>query len=207
MRPVLLGVTREAVVRIKPKNREVLQEWPLTKIKQWEVRANVFTLDFGEYGKQYSIQTQEGEQIARLLNGYVNILCRRKQKVRYPADHRREPLSSSLESIYPLHASFLRIGSWKHSIDSDSSDFSDFSKIPIDQNTMEEPMIRCRQTSISISTSFVETSHNSSTSEMSSIQNLISYLYNEVNFPFLLIMLIFLVLMYNYPSVLIYVTR
>ncbi|XP_056003983.1 talin-1-like isoform X5 [Ostrea edulis] len=78
--PRLLGITKESVVRMDEKTKEILKTWPLTTVKRWAASPNSFTLDFGDYSDSYySVQTQEGEQISRLIAGYIDIILKRKK--------------------------------------------------------------------------------------------------------------------------------
>uniref|UniRef100_A0A8D2LR32 Talin 2 n=1 Tax=Varanus komodoensis TaxID=61221 RepID=A0A8D2LR32_VARKO len=78
--PRLLGITKESVMRVDEKSKEVLQEWPLTTVKRWAASPKSFTLDFGEYQESYySVQTTEGEQISQLIAGYIDIILKKKQ--------------------------------------------------------------------------------------------------------------------------------
>lgn len=42
--PRLLGITKESVMRVDEKTKEVLQEWPLTTVKRWAASPKSFTL-------------------------------------------------------------------------------------------------------------------------------------------------------------------
>ena len=82
--PRLLGVTKESVLRLDEKTKEILKTWPLTTVRRWVASPNVFTLDFGDYQDQYSsFQTTEGEQISQLIAGYIDIILKRRN----PVDH------------------------------------------------------------------------------------------------------------------------
>lgn len=53
-------------------------------MKRWAASPNTFTLDFGDYADEYySVETQEGEQIAQLIAGYIDIILKRQK----PKDH------------------------------------------------------------------------------------------------------------------------
>ena len=57
--PRLLGITKEKVMRVDEKTKEVIQEWQLTTVRRWAASPNSFTLDFGDYSESYySVQTQ-----------------------------------------------------------------------------------------------------------------------------------------------------
>lgn len=40
----LLGITKESVMRVDEKTKEVVQEWPLTTVKRWAASPKSFTL-------------------------------------------------------------------------------------------------------------------------------------------------------------------
>ncbi|XP_067841068.1 talin-1 isoform X2 [Heptranchias perlo] len=78
--PRLLGITKECVMRVDERTKEVIQEWSLTNIKRWAASPKSFTLDFGDYQDgYYSVQTTEGEQIAQLIAGYIDIILKKKK--------------------------------------------------------------------------------------------------------------------------------
>uniref|UniRef100_A0A8B9NN76 Talin 1 n=1 Tax=Accipiter nisus TaxID=211598 RepID=A0A8B9NN76_9AVES len=90
--PRLLGITKECVMRVDEKTKEVIQEWSLTNIKRWAASPKSFTLDFGDYQDgYYSVQTTEGEQIAQLIAGYIDIILK---KVSTPTDLGKAELGS-----------------------------------------------------------------------------------------------------------------
>uniref|UniRef100_A0A5K3F121 FERM domain-containing protein n=1 Tax=Mesocestoides corti TaxID=53468 RepID=A0A5K3F121_MESCO len=81
--PRLLGITKDSVVRLDERTKEVVKVWPLTSILKWAASPNAFTMDFGEYSpdEYYTAQTSEGEQISQLIAGYIDIILK-KQKAR-----------------------------------------------------------------------------------------------------------------------------
>ncbi|XP_040348801.1 talin-2 isoform X1 [Leopardus geoffroyi] len=119
--PRLLGITKDSVMRVDEKTKEVLQEWPLTTVKRWAASPKSFTLDFGEYQESYySVQTTEGEQISQLIAGYIDIILKKKQsKDRFGLEGDEE--STMLEeSVSPkkstiLQQQFNRTGKVEHS--------------------------------------------------------------------------------------------
>ncbi|XP_044086517.1 talin-2 isoform X2 [Neovison vison] len=118
--PRLLGITKDSVMRVDEKTKEVLQEWPLTTVKRWAASPKSFTLDFGEYQESYySVQTTEGEQISQLIAGYIDIILKKKQsKDRFGLEGDEE--STMLEeSVSPkkstiLQQQFNRAGKVEH---------------------------------------------------------------------------------------------
>jgi len=90
--PRLLGVTKDSVLRLDEKTKEILKTWPLTTVRRWAASPNVFTLDFGDYQDQYySVQTTEGEHISALIAGYIDIIMKRRQrKERFGEDGNEE---------------------------------------------------------------------------------------------------------------------
>lgn len=78
--PRLLGVTKDAVLRLDEETKEILKTWPLTTVRRWGASPKTFTLDFGDYADQYySVQTTEAEQIVQLIAGYIDIILKKKQ--------------------------------------------------------------------------------------------------------------------------------
>ncbi|MED6273942.1 Talin-2, partial [Characodon lateralis] len=118
--PRLLGITKESVMRVDEKTKDVVQEWPLTTVKRWAASPKSFTLDFGEYQESYySVQTTEGEQISQLIAGYIDIILKKKQsKDRFGLEGDEE--STMLEeSVSPKKSTILqqqynRVGRVEH---------------------------------------------------------------------------------------------
>ncbi|KAK5612925.1 Talin-2 [Crenichthys baileyi] len=118
--PRLLGITKESVMRVDEKTKDVVQEWPLTTVKRWAASPKSFTLDFGEYQESYySVQTTEGEQISQLIAGYIDIILKKKQsKDRFGLEGDEE--STILEeSVSPKKSTILqqqynRVGRVEH---------------------------------------------------------------------------------------------
>lgn len=78
--PRLLGVTKDSVLRLDEKTKEILQTWPLTTVRRWGASPNTFTLDFGDYSDAYySVQTTDAEQIQQIIAGYIDIILKKKQ--------------------------------------------------------------------------------------------------------------------------------
>ncbi|XP_063237314.1 talin-1 isoform X2 [Bacillus rossius redtenbacheri] len=78
--PRLLGVTKDSVLRLDEKTKEIMKTWPLTIVRRWGASPNTFTLDFGDYSDQYySVQTTEAEQIVQLIAGYIDIILKKKK--------------------------------------------------------------------------------------------------------------------------------
>lgn len=78
---VMLGVTKDSVVRLDAETKEVIKSWPLTQLRRWAASPNSFTLDFGDYADAYySVQTTEGEQISQLISGYIDIIIKKTKE-------------------------------------------------------------------------------------------------------------------------------
>ncbi|KAG0722917.1 Talin-2 [Chionoecetes opilio] len=109
--PRLLGVTKDSVLRLDEKTKEILKTWPLTTVRRWAASPNTFTLDFGDYSDQYySVQTTEGEQIAQLIAGYIDIILK-KQKAKDHIGIEGDDGSTLVEDIVsPYKASILQHG-------------------------------------------------------------------------------------------------
>ncbi|XP_067871342.1 talin-2 isoform X1 [Heterodontus francisci] len=107
--PRLLGITKDSVMRVDERTKDVMQEWPLTTVKRWAASPKSFTLDFGEYQESYySVQTTEGEQISQLIAGYIDIILKKKQsKDRFGLEGDEE--STMLEeSVSPKKSTILQ---------------------------------------------------------------------------------------------------
>jgi len=77
---ILLGVTRDSVMRLDAETKEVLKVWPLTTLRRWAASPKSFTLDFGDYSDNYySVETLEGDAISQLIAGYIDIIVKKKK--------------------------------------------------------------------------------------------------------------------------------
>ncbi len=99
---VLLGVTRDSVMRMDAETKEVIKVartlffvavsprtqqtgplspkvYPLEHVRRWAAAKTTFTLDFGTYEKDYyTVETSRGEEISQLIAGYIDILLKRR---------------------------------------------------------------------------------------------------------------------------------
>ncbi|XP_067209447.1 talin-1 isoform X1 [Linepithema humile] len=107
--PRLLGVTKDSVLRLDEKTKEILKTWPLTTVRRWGASPNTFTLDFGDYSDQYySVQTTEAEQILQLIAGYIDIILK-KQKAKDHFGIEGDEGSTMVEdSVSPLKATIMQ---------------------------------------------------------------------------------------------------
>lgn len=108
--PRLLGITKESVMRLDEHTKEIIKVWPLTTVKRWAASPNSFTLDFGDYSDSYySVKTQEGEQIAQLIAGYIDIILKR-QKAKDHIGIQGDDGSKIVEdSVSPAKASTIQL--------------------------------------------------------------------------------------------------
>ncbi|XP_069174235.1 talin-2 isoform X3 [Procambarus clarkii] len=109
--PRLLGVTKDSVLRLDEKTKEILKTWPLTTVRRWAASPNTFTLDFGDYSDQYySVQTTEGEPIAQLIAGYIDIILK-KQRAKDHIGIEGDDGSAMVEDmVSPIRANILQHG-------------------------------------------------------------------------------------------------
>ena len=78
MKAILIGVTRDAFMRIDPETKEVLTNYSLRHIRRWAATKNTFTLDVGDYSESYlHFQSPDSEKISQLLSGYIDIILKR----------------------------------------------------------------------------------------------------------------------------------
>jgi talin len=74
---LLIGVTRDSILKMDAETNEVLQTYPLTHLRRWAASGKTFTLDFGDYEDDYFIvETDEGENISQLIAGYIDIILK-----------------------------------------------------------------------------------------------------------------------------------
>ncbi|XP_044314006.1 talin-2 isoform X2 [Drosophila rhopaloa] len=107
--PRLLGVTKDSVLRLDERTKEILISWPLTTVRRWGASPNTFTLDFGDYANQYySVQTTEAEQIVQLIAGYIDIILKKKQTKDHFGIEGDEGSTMVEESVTPSTATFLQ---------------------------------------------------------------------------------------------------
>ena len=71
MVPLLLGVTKDSILRLDCETKEVRESFPLTSVKRWVSDEKIFSVDFGDFHKSFSVQTTEGQRIANLVARYV----------------------------------------------------------------------------------------------------------------------------------------
>ena len=107
--PRLLGVTKDSVLRLDEKTKEIVKTWPLTTVKRWAASPNSFTLDFGDYSDSYySVQTTEGEQISQLIAGYIDIILKRKKAKDHFGIEGDEGSTMVEDSVSPYKAQILQ---------------------------------------------------------------------------------------------------
>ncbi|KAG7155036.1 Talin-2-like, partial [Homarus americanus] len=94
--PRLLGVTKDSVLRLDEKTKEILKTWPLTTVRRWAASPNTFTL--------------EGEPIAQLIAGYIDIILK-KQRAKDHIGIEGDDGSAMVEDmVSPIKASILQHG-------------------------------------------------------------------------------------------------
>lgn len=107
--PRLLGVTKDSVLRLDEKTKENLKTWSLTTVKRWAPTPNSFTLDFGDYSDSYySVQTSEGEQISKLIAGYIDIILKRKKAKDHFGIDGDEGSAMMEDSVSPSKATIMQ---------------------------------------------------------------------------------------------------
>ncbi|TPP44134.1 Talin-2 [Fasciola gigantica] len=107
--PRLFGVSKESVMRVDEKTKEILETWPLTRIRRWAARSNLFILDFGQYSPDgnYAVQTTEGEQIGQLISGYIDIILRRQRSKLGAAGDADEENTIVEDNVSPSRANVI----------------------------------------------------------------------------------------------------
>ncbi|KAH6931664.1 hypothetical protein HPB50_026528 [Hyalomma asiaticum] len=106
--PRLLGVTKDSVMRLDERTKEIMKVWPLTTVRRWAASPNSFTLDFGDYSESYySVQTTEGEQISQLIAGYIDIILKKKKAKDHLGIDGDEGSTMVEDSVSPAKAGFM----------------------------------------------------------------------------------------------------
>ena len=107
----LLGITKESILRVDEKTKEFLNIYPLECVKKWAASPNTFTLDFGDHYKEpyYSMQTTEGEHIARLISGYIDIILKKKKAKEFQGVEIDEESEMVEELISPSKATLIQM--------------------------------------------------------------------------------------------------
>ncbi|KAK3099739.1 hypothetical protein FSP39_008848 [Pinctada imbricata] len=133
--PILFGITKESVVRMDKETKEILKTWPLTKVRKWAASPNSFILDFGDYQEEYySVQTQEGEEIAKLISGYIDMILKRGRKRHHMMTQPQQALFQDGATIVQKAQTFMDKGYALPQLGNDSAsdrwrnDTSDMSK-------------------------------------------------------------------------------
>ena len=107
----LLGVSKESIIRVDEKTKEFLNVYPLECVKKWAASPNTFTLDFGDHFKEslYTMQTSEGENIARLIAGYIDIIMKKKKAKEFVDIDGDEESPMLEEIISPSKATVMQL--------------------------------------------------------------------------------------------------
>lgn len=107
----LLGITKESILRVDEKTKEFLNVYPLECVKKWAASPNTFTLDFGDHYKEpyYSMQTTEGEHIARLISGYIDIILKKKKAKEFTGVDMDEESEMIEELVSPSKATLIQM--------------------------------------------------------------------------------------------------
>jgi len=80
LQPVLVGITRDSVLKMDPETKEVILQWPLTHLRRWAAGEKTFTMDFGDYEDGYfSVSTLDGEAISQQIAGYIDIILKKRR--------------------------------------------------------------------------------------------------------------------------------
>lgn len=112
--PRILGVTKDSVLRLDEKSKEILQTWPLTSVRRWGASPSTFTLDFGDYSdRYYSVQTTEAEQILQLISGYIDIIMKKKEAKDHFGIDSNEHSTVLEDTVSPLKAFVMELNGQK----------------------------------------------------------------------------------------------
>ncbi|KAJ3413726.1 Talin-1 [Chytridiales sp. JEL 0842] len=109
---ILLGVTKNSIVRLDVDTKDIIKSWPLTQLRRWAAASNTFTLDFGDYADSYYVvQTPEGEQISQLISGYIEIILKKRKDAEKTVPIQTEQKIAVEEYVRPAKATAVGIAS------------------------------------------------------------------------------------------------
>lgn len=75
MVPLLLGIRKDAILRLDHETKETKDTFELTTVKRWAASDRIFSVDFGSNRQNnFTVQTTEGEKISTLVDGFVKII-------------------------------------------------------------------------------------------------------------------------------------
>ena len=72
MQPLLLGVSKEAILRLDYDTKETQSSFLLTEIKRYAASDKIFAIDLGAGKKGFSVETTEGEKIKAIVDSYMD---------------------------------------------------------------------------------------------------------------------------------------
>ena len=76
-----MGITKDGILRLDERTKEIMQTWPLESVKRWAATQNIFTIDFGDYSQGfYSVQTTEGDKISSMVASYIDLMKKLKAR-------------------------------------------------------------------------------------------------------------------------------
>ena len=104
----LLGVSREAVLRVDEATKDFLKIWPLTTVRRWAATASTFIIDFGGFEDAYlSVQTSQGQELSQLIAEYIDVILNQKKQHDRRSVHGNAAvrLHTCLDSSYTNHIS------------------------------------------------------------------------------------------------------
>lgn len=80
-------------------------------MRRWAASHKTFTLDFGDYQERYySVQTTDGEKIAALIGGYIDIILKKKKMIDHHGIEGDEGSTMLEENVAPAKATLIAHG-------------------------------------------------------------------------------------------------
>ncbi|XP_065185113.1 uncharacterized protein LOC135815708 [Sycon ciliatum] len=76
--PSILAITKENVLKLDEKNKEVQHLWPIKNVRRWVSTTEMVQIDIGET-EPVSFMTHDGQAIANLISMYKGIRTRKSQ--------------------------------------------------------------------------------------------------------------------------------
>lgn len=78
--PITLGFSKDRIILADFETKQYIKEWAFNQLKKWTASVSVVTFDFGDWHDDViTLHTNDGENIARLLNNYIDLILKARK--------------------------------------------------------------------------------------------------------------------------------
>ena len=67
-------MSKDSILRLDCDTKSIMESFPLSGVHRWVFDDKIFSVDFGDFHKNFSVQTTEGQKIADIVARYVSII-------------------------------------------------------------------------------------------------------------------------------------